>query len=128
MGNTYILTGTIFIILERSVLKKIIEGKDLKTYFGIAVPFNNEQIISVLIGVLIHYSINLWWEFIFLWNANSNYFHYFFHLFYLMRLMHKSFTQKIGGYGGKMSHYMEVKDSDYNVLREVIELLNKNKG
>ena len=60
MGNTYILTGIIFIILERSVLKKIIEGKDLKTYFGIAVPFNNEQIISVLIGVLIHYSINLW--------------------------------------------------------------------
>ena len=35
---------------------------------------------------------------------------------------------EIGGYGGKMSHYMEVKDSDYNVLREVIELLNKNKG
>ena len=34
---------------------------------------------------------------------------------------------EIGGYGGKMSHYMEVKDSDYNVLREVIELLNKNK-
>ena len=34
---------------------------------------------------------------------------------------------KIGGYGGKMSHYMEVKDSDYNVLREVIELLNNNK-
>ena len=26
-----------------------------------------------------------------------------------------------------MSHYMEVKDSDYNVLREVIELLNKIK-
>ena len=26
------------------------------------------------------------------------------------------------------SHYMEVKDSDYNVLREVIELLNKNKS
>ena len=35
---------------------------------------------------------------------------------------------EIGGYGGKMSHYMEVKDSDYNVLREVIELLNKNKS
>ena len=34
---------------------------------------------------------------------------------------------EIGGYGGKMSHYMEVKDSDYNVLREVIDLLNKNK-
>ena len=34
---------------------------------------------------------------------------------------------EIGGYGGKMSHYMEVKDSDYNVLREVIELLKKNK-
>jgi phosphonate transport system substrate-binding protein len=34
----------------------------------------------------------------------------------------------IGGYGGKMSHYMEVKDSDYNVLREVIELLNNNKS
>ena len=35
---------------------------------------------------------------------------------------------KIGGYGGTMSHYMEVKDSDYNVLREVIKLLNKNKS
>ena len=35
---------------------------------------------------------------------------------------------EIGGYGGKMSHYMEVKDSNYNVLREVIELLNKNKS
>jgi len=35
---------------------------------------------------------------------------------------------EIGGYGGKMSHYMEVNDSDYNVLREVIELLNKNKS
>ena len=34
---------------------------------------------------------------------------------------------EIAGYGGKMSHYMEVKDSDYNVLREVIDLLNKNK-
>ena len=33
----------------------------------------------------------------------------------------------IGGYGGQMSHYMEVKDSDYNVLRDVIKLLNKNK-
>jgi len=35
---------------------------------------------------------------------------------------------EIGGYGGRMSHYMEVKDSDYNVLREVIELLNKDKS
>jgi len=35
---------------------------------------------------------------------------------------------EIAGYGGKMSHYMEVKDSDYNVLRQVIELLNKNKS
>ena len=33
---------------------------------------------------------------------------------------------QIGGYGGKMSHYMEVKGSDYNVLIEVIELLNKS--
>ena len=33
---------------------------------------------------------------------------------------------EISGYGGKMSHYMEVKDSDYNVLREVIELLKRN--
>ena len=32
---------------------------------------------------------------------------------------------EIAGYGGKMSHYMEVNDSDYNVLREVIELLKK---
>ena len=35
---------------------------------------------------------------------------------------------EIAGYGGKMSHYMEVKDSDYDVLREVIKLLNKNKS
>ena len=34
---------------------------------------------------------------------------------------------EIAGYGGKMSHYIEVKDSDYNVLREVIKLLSKNK-
>ena len=34
---------------------------------------------------------------------------------------------EIGGYGGKMSHYIEVKDSDYNVLRDVIKLLNKDK-
>ena len=35
---------------------------------------------------------------------------------------------EIAGYGGKMSHYIEVKDSDYNVLRDVIELLKKNKS
>ena len=35
---------------------------------------------------------------------------------------------EIAGYGGKMSHYMEVNDSDYNVLREVIKLLKKNKS
>ena len=29
----------------------------------------------------------------------------------------------IGGYGGKMSHYIEVKDSDYDLLREVVALL-----
>ena len=33
---------------------------------------------------------------------------------------------KIGGYGGQMSHYMEVKDSDYDVLREVVKLLKNN--
>ena len=33
---------------------------------------------------------------------------------------------KIGGYGGTMSHYISVKDSDYDVLRKVVELL-KNK-
>ena len=32
----------------------------------------------------------------------------------------------IGGYGGKMSHYISVEDSDYNVLRKVVALL-KNK-
>ncbi len=35
---------------------------------------------------------------------------------------------EISGYGGKMSHYMEVNDSDYNVLRDVIKLLKKNKS
>ena len=34
---------------------------------------------------------------------------------------------KIGGYGGQMSHYVLVKDSDYDVLRNVVKLLNKNK-
>ena len=33
---------------------------------------------------------------------------------------------EIGGYGGKMSHYISVEDSDYNVLRKVVALL-KNK-
>jgi phosphonate transport system substrate-binding protein len=34
---------------------------------------------------------------------------------------------EIGGYGGKMSHYISVKDSDYDVLRSVVELLKKKK-
>jgi phosphonate transport system substrate-binding protein len=34
---------------------------------------------------------------------------------------------EIGGYGGKMSHYISVKDSDYDVLRNVVALLKKNK-
>ena len=29
----------------------------------------------------------------------------------------------IGGYGGSMSHYVEVKDSDYDLLRDVVTLL-----
>ena len=33
---------------------------------------------------------------------------------------------EVGGYGGKMSHYISVEDSDYDVLRKVVELL-KNK-
>jgi phosphonate transport system substrate-binding protein len=32
----------------------------------------------------------------------------------------------IGGYGGQMSHYMEVNDSDYDVLRDVVKLLKNN--
>ena len=34
----------------------------------------------------------------------------------------------IGGYGGEMSHYIEMKDSDYDVLRDVVKLLKKNKS
>ncbi len=32
---------------------------------------------------------------------------------------------KIGGYGGQMSHYVLVKDTNYDVLRNVVKLLNK---
>ena len=35
---------------------------------------------------------------------------------------------EIGGYGGIMSHYISVKDSDYDVLRNVVALLKKNKN
>ena len=35
---------------------------------------------------------------------------------------------EIGGYGGKMSHYISVKDSGYDVLRNVVALLKKNKN
>ena len=31
---------------------------------------------------------------------------------------------RIGGYGGEMSHYIEMSDSDYDLLREVDKLLN----
>jgi len=31
---------------------------------------------------------------------------------------------RIGGYGGEMSHYIEITDSDYDLLREVDKLLN----
>ena len=34
---------------------------------------------------------------------------------------------EVSGYGGKMSHYISVKDSDYDVLRNVVALLKKNK-
>jgi phosphonate transport system substrate-binding protein len=34
---------------------------------------------------------------------------------------------EIGGYGGKMSHYVSVSDSDYDVLRNVVKLLKDNK-
>ena len=34
---------------------------------------------------------------------------------------------EIGGYGGTMSHYISVSDSDYDVLRNVVKLLNKKK-
>ena len=34
---------------------------------------------------------------------------------------------KIGGYGGQMSHYVLVKDSDYDVLRNVVRFLNTKK-
>ena len=35
---------------------------------------------------------------------------------------------EVSGYGGKMSHYISVKDSDYDVLRNVVALLKKNKS
>ena len=34
---------------------------------------------------------------------------------------------EIGGYGGKMSHYISVEDVDYDVLRNVVKLLNTKK-
>ena len=34
---------------------------------------------------------------------------------------------EIGGYGGTMSHYISVSDSDYDVLRNVVKLLNNKK-
>ena len=34
---------------------------------------------------------------------------------------------QIGGYGGEMSHYVEVNDSDYDLLREVDRLLRSHK-
>ena len=34
---------------------------------------------------------------------------------------------EIGGYGGKMSHYISVEDADYDVLRNVVKLLNRKK-
>ncbi len=33
---------------------------------------------------------------------------------------------EIGGYGGKMSHYISVKDSDYDVLRNIVVFLKNN--
>ena len=34
---------------------------------------------------------------------------------------------RIGGYGGEMSHYIEVTDSDYDPLREIDRLLRNSK-
>ena len=32
--------------------------------------------------------------------------------------------EMFGGYGGEMSHYIEVTDADYDLLREVDKLLS----
>ena len=35
---------------------------------------------------------------------------------------------KIGGYGGEMSHYIEVTDSDYDTLRDIEKLSEINRS
>ena len=55
--NLYFIWAVICFVLERPILKKLLIGNDLKTYFGLAYPFQTIQILSVLIGLFITLSL-----------------------------------------------------------------------
>ena len=55
--SLYFIWAVICLVLERQTLKKLIKGKDSKTYFGLVYPFQTVQILSILLGLLISFSL-----------------------------------------------------------------------
>ena len=55
----FIVWGIFFTITERIVLKKLNNSKDSTTYFGIAYPFQMQQVLSILLGIIISLFLSL---------------------------------------------------------------------
>ena len=49
----YLVAALICIVLERPVLKKLVKGNNVKTFFGLAYPFQTNQLVSILFGIFI---------------------------------------------------------------------------
>ena len=56
----YFVWAIICLVIERIILKKLAKGKNIKTYFGLAIPFQTDQVLSILIGLLIHFYNRFW--------------------------------------------------------------------
>ena len=50
----YLIWALICLTIEIPTLKKLIKGKDIKTFLGIAYPFQTAQLLSILIGLFIY--------------------------------------------------------------------------
>ena len=51
--SMYLMWAIICILLERHILKKLVRGKDVKTFFGLAYPFQTNQLVSIFFGIFI---------------------------------------------------------------------------
>ena len=55
---TYLIWALICLVVEIPTLKKLIKGKDIKTFLGMAYPFQTAQLLSVLLGLFINFCLS----------------------------------------------------------------------